>query len=119
MPGVTNTNATQMLAAMSSYALFLGLNQGDPGATGASEISTSSYDRKPCSWQTPNSGQLKIFSGGIAMRVPGVSSVGYWSLWTSTLTGTCAGSGSFTTAEVFVNPGTFTVQSLTYTLTII
>jgi len=117
--GISNTTANQMLIAMSSYALFVALNQSDPGTTGAGEIAAGSYDRQPASWQAPNSGQLKAVAVGIPMRVPGVCSPGFWSLWTQKSLGVFAGAGSFSTAEVFVNPGTFTVQSLNYNLTII
>jgi hypothetical protein len=117
--GISNTNANAMLAAMSSYALFIGLNQSNPGITGAGEISANSYDRQPASWQAPNSGQLKAMAAGIPMRVPANSSPGFWSLWTQKSLGVFAAAGSFSTAEVFINPGTFTVQSLTYNLAII
>jgi hypothetical protein len=117
--GITNLTANEMLKGMSSYALFVGLNQSDPGITGAGEINAASYDRQPASWQAPNSGQLKVIAAGIPMRVPGNSSPGFWSLWTQKSLGVFAAAGSFSTAEVFVNPGTFTVQSLTYNLTII
>lgn len=119
MPGITNTLANDMLIRASSMALFVGLNQGDPGATGANEISVNSYDRRPCSWQAPASGQLKIIAAGIPMRVPGVCSISHFSWWNQASQGTCMGNGSFTTCEVFVNPGTYTVNSLTYTLPIV
>lgn len=118
--GIVNTTANQMLAAFSSYALFIGLHQADPGITGNSfEISLNSYDRQAASWQAPASGTVKALAAGVPMRVPGVSSPGFWSLWTQKSLGVCAAVGSFSTAEVFINPGTFTVQSLAYNLTIV
>lgn len=119
MPGITNTLANDMLTRASSLALFTALHQGDPGVTGANEISLSSYDRRPNSWQAPASGQLKIIAAGIPFRVPGVASISHWSWWTQASAGTFLGAGSFTTCEVFVNPGTLTVTSLNYTLPII
>ena len=119
MPGITNTLANDMLVRASSLALFIGLNQSVPDASGAGEISVSSYDRRPPSWQAPASGQLKIVAAGVPMRVPGASSIGFWTLWNQASQGTCMGWGSFTTAEVFANPGTFTVQSLNFTLPIV
>ena len=119
MPGITNPTANQALIGIQSYALWVSLHQGDPGSTGASEINVSSYNRSPTSWQAPNSGRLNIIAAGIPMAVPAVCSPGFWGLWTQKSQGTFAGGGSFSTAEVFINPGTFTVQSLAYTLTII
>lgn len=118
--GISVALSNQMNIAASSYALFMSLHQGDPGATGANEINVNSYDRRPCSWQaSPVSGYLKIPAAGIPFRVPGVCSISHWSWWNQASAGTYLGSGSFTTCEVFVNPGTLTVTSLNHTLPII
>lgn len=117
--GWTNTLANDALIRASSMCLFIGLNQGDPGASGANEINVGSYDRRPPSWQAPASGQLKILSTGVPMRVPGACSVGFWTLWNQATQGTCMMNGSFTTSENFVNPGTYTVQSLNVAIAIV
>lgn len=117
--GITQGTANTALAAVSSYAIFISLHQGDPATTGANEISLSSYSRFPASWQAPTSGQLKLIAAGVPVAVPGVCSISHFGFWTQKSLGAYGGNGSFTTCEVFVNPGTFTVQSLTYSLPII
>lgn len=110
--------ANQMNIAAQSYALFMSLHQGDPGTTGANEISLNSYDRRPSSWQiNPTSARLLIPTAGIPFRVPGQCSVGFYGFWNQASQGVFCGGMSATTVESFINPGTYTVNSVNWQLT--
>lgn len=118
MPGITQPLADNMLTTTRSYALWISLHNGDPGATGASEQAISPYNRSPTSWAAPASGRL-VIPNPIFIPVNAGSSVGFYGLWNQRTLGVFQGGSSLSAVEIFAAPGTYTVSSLNFSLPLV
>lgn len=116
MPGITNTLANDMLVRASSLALWLSLHNGDPGSTGASEITPPA--RRLAGWAAPTSGKLAL-TAAVHCAVPAGSSIGFYGMWNNGSGGTFMGGSSLSAVEIFAAPGTYTISSLNFSIPII
>jgi hypothetical protein len=82
------------------------LHSGDPGTTGASEISGGSYARLAPSYAAASADQAEL-SSSLAFSVAAGTSVAYWGAWA----GSTFVAGAATTAATFTADGTYTLSS--------
>jgi len=109
----TTAAKNAMLNHLASLVKFVSLHSDTP-ATAANEISGGGYQRQSVEWNTAASGALTA-SNQPVFTVPAgaqVVSVGFWSAATG---GTQYGWADVT-EEVYANPGTYTLQSITLDL---
>lgn len=106
-----------MLDHLGTEAVFVSLHDGDPGDTGANEISGGSpaYARKAIAWASANGGSMAKTATNPVFDVPAgktVKYVGHWSLVTG---GVWSGAAPVTN-EVFAGQGTYTLTGDTLDL---
>ena len=101
-----------MLDALGALAVYASLHDGDPGDTGANEISGGSpaYARKAITWNAADSGSMDD-SNAPVFDVPAGGSVQYVGPWSAATSGTFYGSDQVTT-ENFTGQGTYTLTDM-------
>lgn len=105
-----------MLDALAGLAVFASLHTGDPGTTGANEVSGGSpaYARKAITWNAAAAGALDNNANPV-FDVPGSTTVSYVGLWSAASGGTFYGHFDVTD-EVFAGQGTYTLTDGDITL---
>jgi hypothetical protein len=111
MTGITNSFSAVMLIPAQSFALWVSLHNGEPGLTGALELTINPYNRAPASWATPTQGRLLI-GGPVNIPTNAGSSVGFYGLWNQRTLGIFCGGMSLSAVENYAAPGTYTISSL-------
>jgi hypothetical protein len=96
--------------------VFASLHTGDPGTTGANEVSGGSpaYARKAISFAAASSGS-KASSSSPVLDVPAATTVTHVGYWDASTSGHFL-AGSDVTDETFAAQGTYTVNSATLDL---
>jgi len=89
--------------------LYASLHNGNPGATGANEISGGSYVRKAITWDAASGGVMNA-SNQPLFDVPAGASVQYVGFWDAESAGNFQGSDDVT-QESFTNAGTYNLTS--------
>lgn len=89
------------------------LHTGDPGDTGASEVTGGSpaYARKAIAFNAPAAGTMDDSTNGITFDVPAGATVRYVGLWSAVTAGTFLGSYDVVD-EVYAAQGTYTVTDV-------
>lgn len=105
MSNYTNTAKGIMLDALAAQAGFLGLHSGDPGSTGANEISGTGYARAPITWAASANGAKQ--GVGAKQSVPAGKTVAFHGLWSAATGGTYLGPGDCPD-EVYNSAGDYT-----------
>lgn len=105
-----------MLAAAGATAATASLHTGDPGTTGAAEVSGGDYERVPVTWGTPSNGRLQA-DGEVVWLVPSLGSgeITHVGLWGAE--GEWLGDAQVTVPQPFPTPGTATATSLVLDMT--
>ena len=105
-----------MLDQLATVAVFASLHTGDPGTTGANEISGGSpaYARKAITWNAASGGALDNNANPV-FDVPASTTVAHVGLWSAATNGTFYGSFDVTD-EVFAAQGTYTLTNADVTL---
>ncbi len=108
--GYTVAGKNYMLEAIGGVALYASLHSGDPGDTGANEISggAPAYARKAITWGTA-SGGVKNHSNQPVFDVGSGVAVRYVGIWSAVSGGTFYASGQVTTRS-FSAQGTYTLE---------
>ncbi len=98
-----------MLDALGAVAVYASLHTGDPGTTGASEVTGGSpaYARKAITWNAAASGNLDN-NANPTFDVPASTTVTHFGLWSASSGGTFYAGGDITD-EVFAGQGTYTL----------
>lgn len=98
-----------MLNALAGLALFVSLHDGDPGESGANEISGGSpaYARKGITWNPAGGGSLDS-SNQPVFDVPAGKTVSYVGFWSAESDGVFYGAADVVD-EVFGAQGTYTL----------
>lgn len=107
-----------MLDHLGTEAIFVSLHNGDPGDTGANEISggTPAYARKSIAWNAAAGGVMgKAASPAVVIDVPAGASIKYVGFWTAVSGGLWKG-GALVTQEDFGAQGTYTLTAGTLDL---
>jgi len=97
--------------AVKGAATFISLHTGDPGGTGANEVTGGSYARVATAWGA-TSGSQSTGSAAV-LNVPAGTTITHWGLWTAGSGGTFYYGGALPASENFGSAGTY---SLTPTL---
>ena len=106
MAGKSTTlrNAVVDAAGVNSGAFYFAAHTGDPGTTGANEVTGGAYVRKLATPPAASAGTTTYPKASIP--IPGNTTVTYWALYTTASGGTPYDSGPVTPSEVFGSPGT-------------
>lgn len=98
-------------------ATHMSLHTGDPGATGANEVTGGSpaYQRRAITWNTASSGNLDDASVP-AFDIPPSTTLSHFGLWSASSGGTFLGGDALSTTETYGAQGTFTVSDLDVSL---
>lgn len=113
---LTVTAKNLMLDYLGTLITHLSLHSGDPGTTGASEISGGTYARRPVTWGASSAGDLHA-SNAPLFNVPANTSVSHWGGWSALTAGTFYAGGSLSATEAFTAAGTYQITSTDVTLT--
>lgn len=114
MPLAVVIEQNSLAAKYASDVTHLSAHTGDPGLTGANEISGGSpaYARKPITWSTPSGGQI---TGTVTFDIPAGTNVAYIGCWDALTGGNFRDKGQVT-LQSFASQGQYTVTA-TYTQT--
>ena len=107
---MTRASATAINAALTGMvatATYMGINTGDPGTSGANEVSGGSYVRQAISWGTA-SGSSIANSGALSFSIPASTTVDYSSMWNASTSGTYGFGQTLSATITFVTAGTLT-----------
>lgn len=108
---------------LASASAFLSLHSGDPGTTGANEITggTPAYARKAATWGTASSGSRSL-SAAVQFDVAAGTQVSHFGVWTTATGGAFQGGDALRDAsnnavvETFGGQGTYTLTTATLTI---
>ena len=102
-----------MLNHLAALVRFVSLHSGYP-ATAANELTGGGYSRQSIAWNPAASGAITA-SNKPVFTVPAGATVAAVSFWSEVTGGTQYGSAEVT-QEVYANPGTYTLESVTLNL---
>lgn len=107
--------AASGVTALSGYA---SLHTGDPGGTGASEVTGGSpaYARKAVTWAAAGGGSVTT-SASATFDVPGSTTIAYMGLWSASTGGTFYGGAALSSSETYGAQGTYALTTATVTIT--
>lgn len=107
------TDATLNLAAnaIAGAGTWISAHTGDPGTTGANEVTGGSYARQQTTWGTASAGDRA--GTQVSISIPGGTTVTYWGVWSASTAGTFCGGFQLSASETFGAAG-----SLNHTPTI-
>lgn len=99
-------------------AVYVSLHTGDPGQTGANEVSGSGYSRKQVTFSSPTNKTASNSAEVEFTNMPGVT-VTHVGIWSASTSGDFWWGGSLTTAKALTTGDTLKipVNDLTVTLT--
>lgn len=119
MPMTSVGEATTLNALLDG--VYLALNTGDPGNTGANEITASDYVRKAATFVNTGSNPTTAANDTVIQFPQAASDWGtitHFSLWSAETGGSCVAYGSVTTAKPIIigdvarwDVGTLTVKA--------
>lgn len=107
--GLNNTSKNLMLTQLAGAVAFVSAHTGDPGTTGANEVSGGAYARKSIAWGAASAGQINA-SAIVDIDIPASTTVTYVGLWSAATGGTFYGSDDIP-AEAFGAAGTLRINS--------
>lgn len=100
----TNAARNAALDAIGAAASFISFHTGDPGTTGANEISNQVYSRQQTGWSPASTGS-KVGTP-VTATVPAGITVTYWGLNSSSTAGTFFYGGQLPAPETYGAQGT-------------
>jgi hypothetical protein len=103
------------VTALSGYA---SLHTGDPGTTGANEVTGGSpaYARKAVTWAAASGGNV-ITSASVTFDVPAGTTIRDMGLWSALTGGTFYGGDALSSPETYGAQGTYALTTATVTIT--
>lgn len=106
------TTAAQNAAinGVKNAANFISLHTGDPGITGASEVSGGTYARVATTWPTSASNG-SVTGTAATINVPASTTITHWGLWTAGTAGTFYYGGPLPASETFGAAGTYALTA--------
>lgn len=107
-----------MLNELATVAVFASLHTGDPGTTGASEVTGGSpaYARKAITWNAAASGALDS-SNAPSFDVPAGTTVSHAGFWSAVTGGTFYGGNALSASETFTGQGTYSLTDADLSIT--
>ena len=86
------------------------LHTGDPGTTGADEVTGGSYERVAVTWGAA-SGGVKSNTSQLQFQVPSGTTVTHVGGWSASSGGTFRGGGALSAPQEFATSGTYTIAA--------
>lgn len=115
------TYASNMLSAITTTGLFMGLNSASPGTTGANELvpgTAYTGNRPAVTWGSVTTGVVvSNDTQTFAILVTQASGIPYWSLWTASTAGTYLFGGATSGASSSVGSGSSVTCTSAITIT--
>jgi hypothetical protein len=111
----SNSSSTELNAATTAVkgaATFISLHTGNPGTTGANEVTGGSYARVATTWGTVTGGSMT--GTQVTINVPAGTTITNWGLWTLGSGGAFYDGGQLPTSVTYAIAGTYLI---TVTLT--
>lgn len=111
----TNTQKQTLATAYGNAAVYASLHTGNPGSTGASEVTGGSpaYARKALTWTPGTTGTV---TATVTFDVPTSTTISFAGVWTAVTAGTFLDGGALSANQTYASQGTYTLQ-LTFTET--
>lgn len=79
--------------------VYVSLHTGDPGQTGANEVSGGSYARQAAAWSAASGGSIAN-SGALSFTMP-ASTITHWGVWSAASGGTYQHGGVLASSQTF------------------
>lgn len=101
-----------MLDALGDAGTWISLHDGDPGASGANELSGGSpaYSRQQVIWDAASGGSMGI-PASETFAVPAGADVSHFGVWSASSAGTFYGGGQLSATESFVAQGEYALTA--------
>lgn len=96
--------------ALSTHYVSASLHTGDPGTTGANELTGGGYTRAAVSWD-PASGMAAVTNTPMVFQIAAGNEITHLGFWDSS--GAWAGYGELANSQPFNNDGELTVHQMT------
>ena len=120
---LTTAGLNAAAAGLRNSLTYVSLHSGDPGTTGANEISGGSpaYARKAASWTSQANGSFNL-ANGLQFDIPAGTTVSHFGTWSTANGGTFYGGEALRDAanapvsENFSAQGLYTLTSATVTV---
>lgn len=119
MARASATAEDNALTGLVAAAGFFGLNTGDPGTTGASEVSGGSpaYARVAITWGTAAAGSVANATSALTLNVPASTTVAWFSTWSLISSGVYQIGGALGSSITFGTQGTLVIAVGALTIT--
>lgn len=117
MTGYNPAGKIVSLTALGNAAKYIGLHSGDPGTTGANELTggTPAYARQQATWNTVTDDTLTLANQPL-FNVPAGKTASYIGYFTAATGGDCLVSRALPNAEVYAGQGFYTLLSASESL---
>lgn len=102
-------NAAVNAVAQNGGADYFSLHSGDPGSTGANEITGGSYGRVQAGFPGATTGAAT--NAGATINVPAGTTISHWGRWTQASGGTFFTGGALPAPEAYGSAGTYTLTN--------
>jgi hypothetical protein len=93
MPKISDVGKNQALSTTNWG--FISLHIADPGATGASEVTSGTYVRVAATWNTPSGGSVTN-SNALSINLPASTTAAFFGVWSASTAGTYYIGGALT-----------------------
>jgi hypothetical protein len=103
--GYTTTPKNLALDTIGGQASYLSFHTGNPGATGANEVTGGTYTRPQTTWQA--AANAAKAGSEVTANIPAGRTITHWGLWTAASGGTFYFGDVLAAAEAFGGAGTF------------
>lgn len=115
---LNNTAKNAMLDQLGTLINYISLHSADPGGTGANEIAggTPAYARKAVTWAAASGGSMSDTGADPVFDVEGGDTITHLGFNSALTAGTAYGEADITD-ETFGAQGTYTVTSITLSIT--
>ena len=87
----------------------ISLHTGDPGTTGADEVTGGSYARQSVTWAAA-SGGVKSNSAQLVFQVPSGTTITHVGGWDASTSGNFRGGGPLAQSQAFATSGSYTIE---------
>lgn len=95
------------VSAMTALGDWISAHDGDPGGTGANEVTGGSYARVQTTWGSAAAGDQT--GSQVSINIPGGTTVTYWGIWSAVSGGTFRGGFEVSPSEGFGSDGVLKV----------
>jgi hypothetical protein len=105
--GFTDAVLNDAVEAVTALGDWISAHTGDPGTTGANEVTGGSYARGQTTWGAASSGDQT--GSQVSLVIPGGNTVTHWGIWSASSGGTFIGGFELDNSEGFGSDGVLNV----------